>query len=78
MFPHIIRKAIILPRAARPLINVHVASDGTKVGICDGVNVGICVWDGAIDGGQTLMPHEAPKQKTKSEAESLLFHLQRF
>ena len=46
--------------------------DGAAVGICDGAAVGICdcdgAWvgccDGALDGGQTLVPHEANEQNS--------------
>ena len=35
--------------------------------------------DGGLDGGQILVPHEAPpEQKVLSKAESFLSHLQRF
>ena len=43
--------------------------DGTWVGLfdCDGViRVGFC--DGVPNGGQALVPHEAPKQKSIYEA----------
>ena len=51
--------------------------DGVGVGNCDGPGVGTCDCDGALDGGQTLVPHEAPKQKSIYEAK-FIFHLQRF
>ena len=60
-------------------------SNGVRVGFCDGTWVGICgcdgarvgFFDGALDGGQLLVPHEAPEQKAIYEVKSLS-HLQRF